>query len=212
MSISRSTPLTMQLAISGSITESYNESEITTELPTITGYGGYMRRTGSIFQPVKWKGIDLPALMTSLVGQIDYNISIISVDGYRVNLTASEVEGEIRTFDEENTTLSIKAIPCLAYEQDDAALNSEDGPLRLVFIGENNQSVLTFGPLWVGQVITVFIETTDEITSIPTSTTPHESETSTQNRKALDISKAKFQKTIVSLVKENMRFLLFYLI
>lgn len=171
ISISRSAPLTMQLTISGGITESYNESEIKTDLPTITGYGGFMKRTGSISQPVKWKGINLPALMTTLVNQVDYNISVIAVDGYQKNFTKSEVEGTIRSFNENNNTISIKAIPCLAYEQNDTALSSEDGPLRLTFIGENNQSILTSSSLWVYQVITIRIETTDEITTTTTSQT-----------------------------------------
>ena len=174
-SLGTSSPLAMQLTLEGAVSASYSESEIMNDFPTITGYGGYQKSTGTIINGSKWKGVHLTVFLTSILGDIDYNISIIAVDDWKADFTKAEILGGIRTFDDTNTTLSIKALPVLAFEENDTLIGSDGGPLRLVFVGENNQSILTSSSLWVKQVDTIRIYTTSVVMQLilegPISTT-----------------------------------------
>ncbi|PWI47335.1 hypothetical protein CEE45_12125 [Candidatus Heimdallarchaeota archaeon B3_Heim] len=172
---------TMQLTLTGNVTGVLTEAEIKQVLPTVTGYGGYEKSTGIIITGSIWKGIHIPLFLSSILGDLDYNLSVIAADLYSRNFTRDEVEGGLRGFDEDNNTLSIKVIPVLAYEENNTALSDDDGPLRIVFIGENNQSILTISKYWVRQVDTlrVSLNTGEAITltsnSIPDSTTSNAS-------------------------------------
>ncbi len=172
---------TMQLTLTGNVTGVLTEAEIKQVLPTVTGYGGYEKSTGTIITGSIWKGIHIPLFLSSILGDLDYNLSVIAADLYSRNFTRDEVEGGLRGFDKDNNTLSIKVIPVLAYEENDTALSDDDGPLRIVFIGENNQSILTISKYWVRQVdiLRVSLNTGETITltsnSIPDSTTSNAS-------------------------------------
>ncbi len=152
----------MQLTLEGNVIGTLTEAEIKLGLPTTTGWGGYQNSRGTITPTSRWKGVHIPLFLTSILEELEYNVTIMALD-YSINLTRAEVEGGIRTFDEENNTLTTKAIPILAYEQNDNTVKDGDGPLRLVFIGENNLSILTYGPLWVKQVITLRVTLNSEI-------------------------------------------------
>ena len=188
LNMTLSTPTVMELDIEGSVAISYSESEIKQSLPPVSGWGGKLKTTGSITTPTYWKGIHLPLMLDSLVGELDYNISIQPSDGYPPqNLTRQEVNGAIRTFNEENVTLDIKAIPVLAFEENNITLDTEDGPLRLVFIGENNQIILTISTLWVKHVDTIQILTEDgSTTTLTTTTQSAESSSKTTTHSTVD--------------------------
>jgi hypothetical protein len=156
----QSSPMEMKLDIEGAVSISYSESDIKQSLPVISGWGGMQKTRDpfAIISPSFWKGVNIPELLNSFVGALDYNISIIASDGYNKNFTSQDVNGAIRTFDEENTTLVTVGIPVLAFEENNTVIDIDDGPLRLVFIGENNQSILTISSLWVRQVETIHID------------------------------------------------------
>ncbi|MCK4849575.1 MAG: hypothetical protein KAT16_11135, partial [Candidatus Heimdallarchaeota archaeon] len=144
-------PTAMELDIEGDVTISYTESDIMQSLPIVVGWGGKIRTQFpyTADSPTFWKGVHLALMLDSLVDELDYNISVRSADGLYANLTRQEVNGGVRTCNEENVTLDIKAIPVLAFEENNITLDAEDGPLRLVFVGENNQSILTISTLWI---------------------------------------------------------------
>ena len=175
----------LQLTVEGDLTGSYNETQIKNELPTVTGWGGYQRTTGTIVPASKWKGIHLPLFLSSLIRDDDFNVSAIAIDDYSISMTRDEINGGIRAFDDENNTLVTTVIPILAYEENDAPISNDDGPLRLVFIGDNNESILTMSPRWVKQIVILHITTivgeTSSITITSTSTTaePHTSDSTT---------------------------------
>ena len=157
----------MNLTIEGAVTDIYDEVEIKNDLPTVSGWGGYQKTTGAIVTASKWKGIHLPLFLSSLLGDVNYNVSFIAIDDYSKSLTRDEVVGGIRAFDDLNNTLTTKVIPVLAYEENDVPVSNDDGPLRLVFIGENNDSILTVSPRWVKQIVTLSITIiTDETSSV----------------------------------------------
>ena len=153
----------MQLSFEGDVSGTYSESTIKNELPAVSGYGGSINSYGNIrvFAATKWQGIHLPLLMNSILGEKGYNVTIIAIDGYNKTLTKPQLEGDIRAFDDTNTTLDISVVPVLAYEGNDTSVGDEDGPLRIVFVGENNQSIYTDGFRWIRQVVTIHVATED---------------------------------------------------
>ncbi|MHA1975833.1 MAG: hypothetical protein ACW98I_02900 [Candidatus Hodarchaeales archaeon] len=165
----------LQLTVEGDITDSLDENQIKNELPTVSGLGGYQRSTGTIVPASEWKGIHVPLFLSSLLGDVNYNVDFVAIDDYSISITRDEVEGGIRAFDGSNTTLPAKVIPVLAYEENDVPVSNEDGPLRLVFIGENNESILTVSPRWVKQIVklivTIITEDTSSVINTGTSTT-----------------------------------------
>ena len=160
--VSGSSPI-MQLSFEGDVSGTFSESAIKNELPTVSGYGGSINSYGNIkvYSATKWQGIHLPLMMNSILGNKGYNVTIIAVDGYNKTLTQSQVEGDIRAFDDTNTTLDVSVIPVLAYEGNETSVGDEDGPLRIIFVGENNQSIYTDGFRWIKQVVTIHVATED---------------------------------------------------
>lgn len=160
--VSGSSPI-MQLSFEGDVSGVYSESTIKNNLPTVTGFGGYQKTKDpyTIVPASKWKGIHLPLLLYNILGEKGYNVTLIASDNYNVSLTNQEIEGDIRAFDDTNTTLDVEVIPVLAYEENDTPVADEDGPIRIVFIGENNQSILTTSRKWVRQVVTIHVATED---------------------------------------------------
>ncbi len=175
----------LQLTVEGDFVGSYDETQIKNELPTVTGWGGYQRTTGTIVPASKWKGIHLPLFLSSLIGDDDFNVSAIAIDDYSIFMTRDEIYGGIRAFNDENNTLATTVIPILAYEENDVPISNDEGPLRLAFIGDNNESILTMSPRWVKQIVTLHITTIVEetssitITSTSTTTETHTSDSTT---------------------------------
>jgi hypothetical protein len=174
----QASPAEMKLDIEGDVSHSYSESDIKQSLPVISGWGGMQKSSGTIIDPSFWKGVNIPLMFDSIVNDLDYNISIIASDGYNKNFTSQDVNGAIRAFNEENVTLNVTVIPVIAFEGD---IETADGPLRLVFIGENNQSILTISALWVRQVDTIHIDIEGGITITITTTTQSSVETTPLN-------------------------------
>jgi hypothetical protein len=178
ISLAFGSPLAMQLTFEGDVSGIYTESTIKNDLPTVTGFGGFQNSYGTIkiFSVTKWKGVHLPLLLKSILGDKEYNVTLIAPDNFNTSLTKQEVEGGIRAFDETNTTIAVKAIPILAYEGNDSLVGDIDGPLRTVFVGENNQSIMTDGWRWVRQIVTIHVVTEDGSTFTVSS---NDSDTST---------------------------------
>jgi hypothetical protein len=162
----------MELNIEGGISKSYSETDIKQSLPIVSGWGGYVNRLGNPSNSTYWKGVNLPSMFNTFVGELDYTISVIASDDYNTTMTREEVDGGIRASNEENITLAIKAIPVLAFEESNITIDEEKGPLRLVFVGENNQSILTESFRWIRQVETIRLSIEDGITITLTTTTP----------------------------------------
>ena len=172
INMAQSSPMVIELNIEGGISKSYSETDIKQSLPIVSGWGGNVNRYGTPSNSTYWKGDNLPSMFNTFVGELDYNISIIASDGYNTTMTREEVDGGIRAFNEENITLAIKAIPVLAFEESNITIDVENGPLRLVFVGENNQSILTESFRWIRQVETIRLSIEDGITITLTTTTP----------------------------------------
>lgn len=105
------------------------------------------------------------ALMTTLLEQIpnlpeNYNISVISSDGWTTNYTLNEILGYVDVYNETgNLTSSERAVVMiLAYKEDGSYYSeidpeNETGPLRIAFVGDN--PIYTPSGLWAKMVVSI---------------------------------------------------------
>ncbi|MHA1302541.1 MAG: hypothetical protein ACTSQE_14160 [Candidatus Heimdallarchaeaceae archaeon] len=134
--------------VSQSTSVNYTLSELK-DLPSVTGYGGYKRTTGSLEGPHQYTGVPLLTLLNAVGGisQTD-DIQITSSDGYMVTFSYEMVEGHVTAYDSKTGDYvgigDFQVI--LAYEQDGAALYPDSGPLRIALI--SSSSYLSDGHLW----------------------------------------------------------------
>ena len=122
-------------------------------MPASSGYGGWKNDVQNISGPYAFKGVSLRALM-DLVGG-GSSVTVVASDGYSRTLSGGELGGSMTMFDpatgEEIQSISGSLRAVVAYSKDGAALNSEEGPLRLVFISPEKDQV-TQSKLWVRMV------------------------------------------------------------
>jgi len=83
----------------------------------------------------------------------NYNISVISDDDRVTNYTKDNVTGIVNLYNETGIIGTSGAAMILAYKQDNEYI-SDDGPLRIVFVGSD---VITLSNLWAKFVVSIVI-------------------------------------------------------
>ena len=103
-------------------------------------------------------------LMTTLLEQIptlpeNYNISVVSSDGWVTNYTLNEILGYVDVYNETgNITTTETAVMILAYKEDGSYYSeidpeNETGPLRIAYVGDS--PIYTPSGLWAKMVVSI---------------------------------------------------------
>jgi len=123
------------------------------------GYGGWKNKLGNITGPKLYKGVALKDLM-ALVG-VGTTATVIATDGYTLEFTADELEGNVKVYDketgEEIADYAADVTLILAYSVDGKALSSNDGALRVALVSEAADQI-TDSKKWVGQIMGVDVK------------------------------------------------------
>jgi hypothetical protein len=141
--------------VNGETTQELTLSKIKM-LDSYEGWGMFMRSTGSIEEPFRYKGVPLNGLCDFIGGITPSNaIEITAEDGYSMTLSYNQVMGDdFITYDPvtgNKITYSGELKLVLAYEKDSQPLSEKDGgPLRLCIV--NSRSQVTDGHWWIKQV------------------------------------------------------------
>ena len=138
-------------------------------LDSYSGTGGYIKTkllpdSVVISDIIEYTGVRV----TTLLGEIpnlpdNYNLSVISSDGWTATYTMNETLGNVDVYNETGDILSNEtAVMILAYKEDGSYYSEIDpdneiGPLRIAFVGEDT---ITSSSLWSKMVVTI------EITSV----------------------------------------------
>ncbi len=134
------------------------------KLPAVEAYGGIKNSAGNITPPVKFKGVALTELLSSLGGLPEgAGVTFTAKDGYEMTMSAEQVQtGKFITYDVstgDEKTIDDQLQLVLAYEMEDEALDLErDGTFRLAILSSEGNEV-TDGHWWVKWVTQVEVKT-----------------------------------------------------
>jgi len=135
-------------------------------LDSYLGTGGYIKTkllpdSVVISDIIEYTGVPITSLLEEIPNLPDnYNVSVISDDGWTVNYTINETLGYVDVYNEMGGILSNEtAVMILAYKEDGSYYSEIDpdneiGPLRVVFVGD---SVITSSNLWSKMVVSIEI-------------------------------------------------------
>ena len=152
-------PMTLTLVARNGTALTLNESSIA-KLEEVESIGGFKTSAGYIRGIGNYTGISITTLC-NLVGGINssFSLRITGGDGYSMVYTYEQIMGNDliyfnpATGDETNHTQALTMI--IAYYKDGLNLTSDEGPLRVAFVGP--EGVLTEGHWWIKNIVEVEI-------------------------------------------------------
>ena len=130
-------------------------------LDSYTGTGGYIKSNSVISDINEYTGVRITTLLEEIPNITDnYNVSVISSDGWTANYTKNETLGFVDVYNETGEIIQNKtAVMILAYKEDGLYYSeidpeNETGPLRVAFVDDN---AITSSKLWSKMVVTIKI-------------------------------------------------------
>ena len=131
------------------------------EFDSISGSGSFIKlgwlHDIKIDGPFNYTGIEIPKLLQNIENLPDrYDIKITASDGRISNYTYNETLGIVDIYNETgNTTEYGNVSMVLAYmKDDDYIIDTDEGPLRIAFIGGG---AITSSSLWTKMVVSIEI-------------------------------------------------------
>ncbi|HHY93573.1 MAG TPA: hypothetical protein GX513_00985 [Firmicutes bacterium] len=123
------------------------------DLPAVTGKGGFKKSTGTMVGPNTFKGAKVADILAQIGGLgKDQGLQVVAKDGYSINYSAGQLEGQVLTYDPKGTALHVGGVTAiLAYECD--GQTSFEGCPRLVYVAD--EPAFTDGHYWVKDVATL---------------------------------------------------------
>ena len=118
-----------------------------------TGQGS-MKTNSGVRDPDNYTGVRFTTLFQDIgVEPVTVSANITAADGYSQVFNQSVLNGDLEVYNQSGNVTSAIATPVLiiAYRQNDAYIDEEDGPLRVVFVGE--QHIITNSKYWLKQTV-----------------------------------------------------------
>jgi len=128
-------------------------------LPSTEGYGGWKNKVGTIVGPRFYKGVAVRDLMDLVGGGT--KVTVTASDGYEIDYETDAIDGRVDVYD----PITGAVIPgyaddltmILAYEADGDPLTSDEGGLRIGFVGQTANQV-TYSGSWAKLVASITVE------------------------------------------------------
>jgi len=158
-------PTVLLTVIFGDYQANYTLEDIET-LDSYSGTGGYIKTkllpdSVVISDIYEYTGVRITTLLEEITNLPDnYNVSVISDDGWTATYTLNETLGYVDVYNETGEILSNEtAVMILAYKEDGSYYSEIDpeneiGPLRIAFVGDN---VIQSSSLWSKMVVSIEI-------------------------------------------------------
>lgn len=141
----------------GNTTKSYTLDEIK-NMPSVSGYGGYVKKSNVTIGPDLYKGVSVKYLLQNLSLPENYSIAVIASDGYAKNFSFDIINGNVEIYNESGSYIGVGNVTMiLAYEKNGNPLSEDEGgPLRIAFVSDNNY--LTSSSLWIKNVVSIEVK------------------------------------------------------
>lgn len=130
-------------------------------LNSYTGTGGYIKSNSVISDINEYTGVSITTLFEEIPSIPDnYNVSIVSSDGWTVTYTKNDTLGFVDVYNETGEIIQNEtAVMILAYKEDGSYYSEIDpeneiGPLRIAFVDDN---AITSSKLWSKMVVSIEI-------------------------------------------------------
>jgi hypothetical protein len=148
-------PLTVLTVIYGEEQINYTMDEIKA-MPSYTGIGGKIKKTGSTTGPYNYTGVKMSTLLAEFEElSANYSINTKSSDGYPQDYSYNEIQGTVELFNETRVPLgNVSLTMIIAYmEVGEDITDPEYGPLMIVFVDD----YYTDSSLWAKMLATIEI-------------------------------------------------------
>jgi len=127
----------------------YTLSELN-NIDEYSGIGGIKTQL-SIKGPYNFTGVRINEMLHTLdINKDSIGAWIIAADGYNKTFTNDELQGNISVFNESGNYIDMSIDLLLVYSSNGVLLDSNDGPLRLAYVGQSN--CITPASYWIKQV------------------------------------------------------------
>lgn len=130
-------------------------------LDSYSGTGSYINSIGIISEILEYTGVKINTLLDEIPNVPEnFSISVVSYDGWTVNFTKNQTLGHVDVYNETGVIVSNETVVMiLAFKENRSYYSeidpdSEIGPLRIAFVGDN---VITSSKLWSKMVVTIEI-------------------------------------------------------
>ena len=118
---------------------------------SITGNGGRLKVTGEVIPPNEYTGVLITTLAQEFTDMSSrYSVTAIASDGYIVNYTSDEIQGEIMVYDMNGTEVGIGGVNMIIATMENG-LTNYSGSLRIAFV--NDDEPITMSYLWAKYVV-----------------------------------------------------------
>ena len=143
--------------IYGDIVKDYTLNELE-DLESFTGLGGYINKVNVTSGPFELTGVRISTFLNQFdINSENYNITVTASDGTQQEFNISNIKGEIPIFNETGVQIGNSGvIMILSYKIDNEYIDVSDGPLRLTFDYDAENS-FTSSNLWVKNVVSIEI-------------------------------------------------------
>ena len=128
-------------------------------LDRYTAEGSMIKSSGTISGPYEFGGVPITTLLenVNITDFTSFELNVTSADGWFSIFNDNAITGNVSVFDETGNEInwSKSVILLLAYAEDSTEISEENGPLRIVYVGEGNP--ITSSEYWVKQVVSIEI-------------------------------------------------------
>ena len=128
------------------------------ELDSIAGSGKYINKVGKITGPHNYTGVSMSVLLGTIESLPEnYTLQAIASDGYSVNYSMDEVNGQVSVYNETGDEIGTEnMMMIIAYKENGELLNeTTGGPLRVAFVDE--QGFITSSGMWLRSLVKIEI-------------------------------------------------------
>lgn len=136
----------------GNETYTYTLSQLE-KIDDFSGKGSYKTSHGFIREAKGYTGVRMTELMDEIGAACNHGIEVIADDGYSVNYTCDEINGNVTVYDSYGNETGNGGVTMILAYSEDGDYNFDDGPLRIAYV--NGQGTITSSKLWVKHVVEI---------------------------------------------------------
>ena len=123
-------------------------------MESVAGLGGRINKLGSITGPFEYKGVSIATLANEFPSiPSSYTLTTFADDGYTVNFTEDEIQGNVQVYDTEGNEQGIGGVTMILAYEEEGIKDFDGGPLRIAFIDDEDQVTDSF--LWSKHVVEI---------------------------------------------------------